>query len=181
MKVQGVVGIGLIGLGIVILLTGGGDRNAGWVPIGIGAFFLLLTGFSRLARAGAESIRNDGPPGTCEILSIRETGVYVNERPRMELHVRLTRPDGTVVETEDTCAIGHDMLGRLQPGAVLPIRFSPDNFGIWLFDASQPAMRPDVAPVGDDLVGELERLTELHRSGSLSDEEFDAAKRHLLG
>lgn len=36
------------------------------------------------------------------------------------------------------------------------------------------------APVADDLAGQLERLTSLHRSGALDDEEFAAAKRRLL-
>jgi hypothetical protein len=179
--VHGVVGIGLIGLGVVILVTGGADRNAGWVPLGIGAFFLLLSGFGRLAKAGAESILTTGPAGTCEILGLRETGVYVNERPRMELQVRITRPDGTIVETEETQTIGHDMLGRLHPGAVLPIRFAPDDFDIWLFDPNAPG-RPPVRPdAAGGLVDELERLAELHGSGALSDEEFQAAKRRLLG
>ncbi|MFD6179493.1 MULTISPECIES: SHOCT domain-containing protein [unclassified Isoptericola] len=34
---------------------------------------------------------------------------------------------------------------------------------------------------GDDIVGRLERLRALHRSGALTDEEYAAAKRRLLG
>lgn len=41
----------------------------------------------------------------------------------------------------------------------------------------QAAPRPPAPP----LAGELERLAELHRSGGLSDAEFAAAKRALLG
>lgn len=40
---------------------------------------------------------------------------------------------------------------------------------------------PDPAPVRAELVELLERLTELHRSGSLSDEQFEEAKNRALG
>lgn len=37
------------------------------------------------------------------------------------------------------------------------------------------------APASEDRVSQLERLAELHRSGALTDEEFAAEKRRLLG
>ena len=40
---------------------------------------------------------------------------------------------------------------------------------------------PDPAPVRAELVELLERLTELHRSGKLSDEQFEEAKNRALG
>jgi hypothetical protein len=50
--------------------------------------------------------------------------------------------------------------------------------------ASRAAARPDATDNDDDgdddLVGRLERLTTLHESGALTDEEFAEAKRHLL-
>lgn len=59
--------------------------------------------------------------------------------------------------------------------------------------ADGPAVRPIVTPFpmteapsttavaeGDDLVAALERLGEMHRSGTLSDDEFAKAKRRLL-
>lgn len=179
--VFGAVGVGLIGLGIVILLTGGDDRLAGWVPIAIGGFFLVLVAFGRLARGGAEKILSDGPAGTCEILSVRETGVFLNQRPRLELQVRITRPDGTVVERTVKRAIGHDLLGRVHPGAVLPIRFALNDYDIWLFDRDAPAHTAEASNRQPGLVAELERLAELHRSGALSDLEFTEAKKRLLG
>lgn len=41
---------------------------------------------------------------------------------------------------------------------------------------------PPQAPAADiDTIGELERLSRLHESGALSDEEFAAAKARVLG
>ncbi|MCU1422989.1 MAG: hypothetical protein JWN36_2640 [Microbacteriaceae bacterium] len=44
--------------------------------------------------------------------------------------------------------------------------------------AQQAAPQPQAVP---DLMGEIERLSSLHESGALTDEEFSAAKAKLLG
>ena len=50
--------------------------------------------------------------------------------------------------------------------------------------APPPAPAPQAAPAppagGDDVVAQLEQLSQLHHSGVLSDEEFEAAKAKLL-
>lgn len=47
---------------------------------------------------------------------------------------------------------------------------------------AQPApAAPAAAPAQDDLLGQLERLGQLHASGVLDDAEFAAAKAKLLG
>jgi Short C-terminal domain len=50
-------------------------------------------------------------------------------------------------------------------------------------EAAQPAgVAPDrTAATEVDIIAELEGLARLHESGALSDEEFAAAKAHLLG
>jgi Short C-terminal domain len=40
---------------------------------------------------------------------------------------------------------------------------------------------PATSPVEPSLVDEIERLSHLHTAGSLTDEEFTAAKARLLG
>ncbi|HXY92897.1 MAG TPA: SHOCT domain-containing protein [Acidimicrobiia bacterium] len=52
--------------------------------------------------------------------------------------------------------------------------------------APQPAPEaaPPAAPAeggGDDIVAQLEQLSQLHNSGVLTDEQFEAAKAKLLG
>lgn len=44
-----------------------------------------------------------------------------------------------------------------------------------------PAETEDAAPAEGDVAGQLERLRALHADGALSDEEFAAAKRRVLG
>ena len=46
----------------------------------------------------------------------------------------------------------------------------------------QPAtVEAPVAPAGDDIIARLQQLADLHRSGILSDDEFDRAKGLVLG
>ena len=46
----------------------------------------------------------------------------------------------------------------------------------------QQAQAPQAAaPPGEDVISQLEKLAELHQSGALTDEEFAAAKKKLLG
>jgi Short C-terminal domain len=45
--------------------------------------------------------------------------------------------------------------------------------------AAAPAA-PDTAAGGGDVVGQLEQLSQLHNSGVLNDEQFEAAKAKLL-
>jgi hypothetical protein len=66
---------------------------------------------------------------------------------------------------------------RSSTGSADGLRIEIDGSGsptVWRWDGA-PA-----APAADDLVSELERLTNLHASGALSDTEFDAAKAALL-
>jgi hypothetical protein len=51
----------------------------------------------------------------------------------------------------------------------------------WTEEGPGSTTATDGPSVSDSLVGELERLDTLHRSGALSDEEYQDAKREVLG
>ena len=46
---------------------------------------------------------------------------------------------------------------------------------------AQQQAPPAAAPATDDLIAQIEKLSTLHQSGALTDEEFAAAKKKLLG
>lgn len=179
--INGIIGAGLCVFGLVVLQSDTSDKTAGWILIGIGGFFVLLFLLNLLAGSGEKHILENGTKGYCEILSLSETGMLVNERPQLQLEVR-TWGDGIEPQTSSVKrVIGHDMLGRLQPGAVLAIRFPPGGkTDKWIFDRSQPAQAVASPPATSDIAGELERLTHLHQQGALSDAEFTKAKDRLL-
>ena len=47
--------------------------------------------------------------------------------------------------------------------------------------AAPPPQEAAPAAAGDDVVAQIEQLSQLHNSGVLNDEQFDAAKAKLLG
>ncbi len=48
-------------------------------------------------------------------------------------------------------------------------------------DAEQPAQQVSAAPAQDDQMAQLEKLGQLHTDGILTDEEFAAKKKQILG
>jgi membrane protease subunit (stomatin/prohibitin family) len=47
--------------------------------------------------------------------------------------------------------------------------------------AEAPAAAPAAAPASTDTAAEIQKLADLHASGALTDEEFTAMKKKLLG
>ena len=47
--------------------------------------------------------------------------------------------------------------------------------------APAPVAAPAAAPAGDDTTAQLKKLADLHDQGVLTDEEFAASKKKLLG
>lgn len=191
------IGIGVVMLvaGILLVLSDLPEADGGWILVAIGSFSLLVGLLGRLGKSAEAHLMTDGRFGTVQVLKVRDTGVYVNERPRLELDLRFQPQDGDAYDLQVKRAVGPDMIGRIQPGAVLPVRLDPDgNRKFWAFDRDAPAQLTshpaghllDGAALADSpassagLTDELERLAALHRQGALSDDEFASAKRRLL-
>jgi hypothetical protein len=68
---------------------------------------------------------------------------------------------------QDKLGMKEDFSSREQPTAAAP--------------ASAPASAPATAPAEPEYVGELERLAQLREQGILSDQEFEAKKKQILG
>jgi len=69
----------------------------------------------------------------------------------------------------------------LNPNAPKPKKKPVATTGKNPFSDDEPEQRPESQDTGDGLAGELEKLTKLHKSGALTDAEFTAAKKKLLG
>jgi hypothetical protein len=84
-----------------------------------------------------------GLSGQATIVSLREGGPYVNQRPTvtMELDVELPRRERYRAQAQQP--VGRLVIGRLQPGATIPIRVDPEDPGRVVVD--EPAMlgQPD--------------------------------------
>lgn len=138
----------------------------------------------------------DGVSGTAQIVSCTaHDGEGHSQNCRLNLVVHI---DGV----EPYAADAHQMAPRKkwpQPGWSVPVIVSrsdhtrvkvdfgamPTNSDRARQAAEQAAMAgpgtPPASDSGDDRIGQLERLANLRSSGALTNEEFEAEKRKLLG
>ena len=170
-----------------------------------GTFFvlglLLLFGRFALRRAGAakqamavELVRS-GARGIGTIVEVGDTGMTVNENPRIVIRMRIEPLDGSpAVERSKTVTVSRVALPRA--GERYPAWFDRADPEKWMFatdmDESAPAEVKEMfarAAAGaggaadgpeDSPVEELARLTELWQQGALTDAEFADAKARLL-
>jgi hypothetical protein len=120
-------------------------------PCGVLLLFLGIR-MSR-QRANAQRLRAEGVPGQAQIVGLRQTSMYVNNQPVVELELQVTTAMHApyVVARRDT--VPQLMLGLLTSGQLLPVmvdRTRPDNLVI-LWESAVGLGAPPVgfgAPAG---------------------------------
>jgi len=170
-----------------------------------GMFFLggLLPLFGGVAmrRLGAAKqvqameLMRSGTSGIGTIVEVSDTGVTINNNPRILIRMRIEPLDGSAaVERSKSVLVSRVAVPRA--GERYPAWFDPADPDNWMYgtdmQANAPAEIRDMfaraqagggaaAPAeSDNPVEELSRLGELWKSGALSDSEFADAKARLL-
>lgn len=105
------------------------------LTIGMSVVAMLLTfGAPFLASQHNKRIIRTGKPAQAEIVSAENTGTYINRQPvvRFQLEVR---PAGETPFTSETQRlIAYADIGRLQPGAIVAVRYDPQSLDVALED-----------------------------------------------
>ena len=216
------LGFTLAGVGFFVAAFGPAappeaDSSLQWVGGLVGGMFLLMgtPGFFAIfgARRGgggrAQRLLEHGKRCQGTVLSVQDTGMTINENPRVKMRVKAEPPGEPAFEFEktatvsrvqipragDRCAVFYDPAGGepgisfdapalamvgLMPGAGAPTAAAVPG----VVTVSAPPSPPSAsAPAGadDDTVAELERLARLRASGALTEEEFQQAKARILG
>jgi hypothetical protein len=201
-------------VGIASILRGlnGGVDGDTTFPFVFGGCFaaaallpVFLLGVGRRKRALAEALVATGRRGIATVVSVQDTGMTINENPRVELTVRIEPDDGGAA-FEGTKAITVSRVAIPRAGDRYPVWYDPadpSRFGLGtevdetaapdiraLFaragrvpggaPAPEPAPPPPAPPAELNWVEQLGRLNELRLAGALSDEEFERAKQKLL-
>lgn len=172
-----------------------------------GGFFLFglmpLLG-TRLAGAAAarkqalaERLAASGRRGIGTIVAVNDTGVTINDNPRVEIVVSVDPiGGGPAIERRKKAIVSRVAIPRV--GSRFPVFYDAVDATAWIMamemdETTATAEVRDLfaragrgnggAPSPGDagLVGELERLSALRDSGALSAEEFARAKSALLG
>jgi Short C-terminal domain len=140
-----------------------------------------------------KKVEADGQPAEATILSVKNTGVVINNTVAVvKLRLRVEPPNEAPFEINQEKEISMlTGLGGYTPGAHLRVKYDPANKNHLVIlgegdTASDDHARPSPAHAqasssGSNVADKLEELSKLHKSGELTDSEYSAAKKKVLG
>ena len=136
-----------------------------------------------------------GERATATIVDIRDTGMTLNDDPRVEIVFQFTPEGGGAPIRRSTKKIV-SRVAIPQRGSQVALAYDPHDDtrlsfrGDILPEGPVAAATPAAVPAADlakpalaedaDPIARLERLAALHASGALTDDEFKAAKQQIL-
>ena len=157
-------------------------------------------------RKKAEELMATGSRGAGTVVMVQDTGMTVNDNPRIKMTFRVEPLDGSpAFDTTKTTTVSRVSIPR--QGDRYPVWYDPQDTSSWMYatiadESGRETMRqlfgdvantfvgmgaPDApiaaAPQGQaqDTVEQLKQLADLHQQGLLTDDEFNAQKAKLLG
>lgn len=194
------VAVGLGAMAAAAFSDMGAMQSFGWLFGGMFALFgllplILIPAMKRAQaakRAKAEHLVSTGRQGVGTIVAVNDTGVTINNNPRIEIVMRIEPVDGSApFERRKSVVVSRVSIPRA--GERFPVWYDPADADSWAFaTAMENHAAPEVRALFErargaggeaaegDLVGELERLNALRTSGALTDREFAEAKEALL-
>lgn len=152
-----------VGIGSGAIRAGLSGDAEGWALF-FGACFLLgpvlmlmSLPFVGLKRMKAARLLEDGHQATGTLLSIEDTGVTINNNPRVRLRFRIEPADGITPPWEATKTATVPRIAVPRVGDQYQVWFDPANKESWMFAHGTPAA---VQQVG------LRKIVELARQGA---------------
>jgi hypothetical protein len=159
-------------------------------------------GLFKSKKKKAEELMATGSKGAGTVLSVQDTGMTVNDNPRVKMTFRVEPLDGgPAFDVEKTRTVSRLAIPR--QGERYPVWYDPQDTSTWAFatiadDSGRETMRKIFGEVantfvgmnapeapasadGQDTIAQLQQLANLRDQGVLSNEEFAAQKAKLLG
>ncbi len=188
-----------------------GGSMSGYVPVGfiVGYIVLILAPlwlFGRWQARGSsweKKVQANGTLATATIVKVGDTGITVNNtRREILVQLRVEPPDGEpfeVVQQKDLFLFGG---GSYSEGDHLQVKYDPKNRKhLIILDRNSVASsysdkygsgasansgyaspsRDEIVSPPANLARDLADLSKLHKSGELSDSEYEDAKKQILG
>jgi hypothetical protein len=107
------------------------------VILGVGGVAIPLWSI-RKNKMKAEALRSTGKPGEATIMQLQDTGVRVNENPRLSLLLEVRIPGYSPYQVRKTLTVPQIRLSKFQEGAIVEVLAdpsqptNPDKVGILL-------------------------------------------------
>jgi hypothetical protein len=152
-------------------------------------------------RKKAEDLMATGAKGVGTVIGVQDTGMTVNDNPRVKMTFRVEPIDGSpALDLNKTTTVSRVQIPR--QGDRYPVWYDLQDPSKWAYatvadDSGRATMRQlfgaaaesfvgmnaPGAPVsqGQDTVEQLKQLADLHSQGLLTADEFAAQKAKLLG
>ena len=152
-------------------------------------------------RKKAAELFETGAKGAGTVIHVQDTGMTVNDNPRVKMAWRIEPLDGSpAFDAQKTTTVSRVEIPR--QGDRYPVWYDPQDTSKWAYativdEQGRATMRqlfgevaetfvgmgvPAAPPSqGQDTVAQLQQLADLHSQGVLTDDEFAAQKAKLLG
>lgn len=173
------IGLGSLAIGI---LEVGFEAGSGWrwAPIAVGGLvtlFGVVNFVIRLSGVDLEAATPAGEPQQAATVTIegkRQTGVYINEQPRIEFDL-LVEPEGLPsYRVKKKATVPHSALSDIGIGDGFAAKVDPADPDRIAIDWNAPID-------GDaDPGARLERLEDLRRRGLIDADEYEAQRRRIV-
>ena len=162
----------------------------------------------RSKKAKAEDLMANGARGVGTIIDVRDTGMTINDNPRVKMTFQIDPLDGsasfTAEKTKTVSRVRIPQMGCRYPifydredpstfafvevddpqGYATVVQLFGDAFGADGTGVGRPAAvaapAPAAAPPAEDPIEKIRKLEELKNQGILTEEEFAAKKAELL-
>lgn len=177
------VGLPALAVGILELGFPAEHTDWRWLPIIVGGLavgFGVLGGALFLAGSAVEAATDADQvtiPATITIKSMRETGTYINERPRLEFELLVVPDKASGVASYDVtkkATVPVTAFGSLRVG---------DGFKALVAGPESPTAMEihwDQPVSGADVSTRLEELDRLRRDAKISDAEYEIQRQRIL-
>lgn len=164
-----------------------------WLPLAVGGVALVigvlggvLYGIGSLATA----VEGGAPdkPATLWIRTVRETGTFVNDRPRLELDLHVVPDSTTGVAAYDVtkkATVPFTAIGSLRVGdGFRALVAGPEKPSSMEIDWDSPVSGNGLASAHEttaDVASRLDGLQRLRDEAKITDEEYQAQRQRILG
>lgn len=193
-----VLGVPSLAVGVLEIGIGAEHEEWRWLPTIVGGFALgigVVGGILYLAGTAALAVGSSGPqpdvPAVVRIRALRETGTYINERPRLEFDF-LVEPDPATglasYEVTKKATVPFTAMAHLRVGdgfkALVAGAKEPTTMEIhWDAPVAGDARTGDgqADPPSPDVSSRLDELEQLYRDGKVTEPEYQAQRQRILG
>ncbi len=151
-------------MGFAITFIGVGSMSGNVIPLVVLSFSAFVFYFFYTFLIGpamkAVKLKKNGIPGHARILSVKDTGMIINNSPLMKMEVELKDPFGTRYTTSVQSLVPCDNLQFYKPGMEVAVKIDPNKKeSLIIDDTVLPSASAFVSAVGP--VSGLEMLKEV--------------------